>query len=50
VPDGHEDGGAIEKIAGAGGVSPVPPSAVDAKREVSYAHSWYENFVQDVFM
>ncbi|MES9878323.1 MAG: NAD(P)/FAD-dependent oxidoreductase [Candidatus Sedimenticola sp. PURPLELP] len=44
-----EDGSAIEKIAGQGGVTPLDASAVDLKREVAYAHSWYNNFVKDVF-
>lgn len=43
------DGASIDKIGGSGGLSPVPADAEDAKREVAYAHSWYNNFVQDVF-
>ncbi len=44
------DGGAIEKIANAGGVSPLDASSENLKREVAYAHSWYKNFVKDVFL
>ena len=44
------DGSSIDKIGGAGGVSPVPPESEDAKREVAYAYSWYNSFVKDVFM
>lgn len=44
------DGSAIEKIADAGGVTPLDASAEDLSREVAYAHSWYNNFVKDVFL
>lgn len=43
------DGRAIEKVANAGGVTPLDASDTDLKREVKYAHSWYNNFVEDVF-
>jgi sulfide dehydrogenase [flavocytochrome c] flavoprotein subunit len=44
-----EDGRAISKIPGAGGLTPLDASPDDLRREVGYAHSWYNNFVKDVF-
>ena len=43
-----DDGSAIVKQAG-GGVTPLDASAADLLRERDYAHSWYLNFVGDVF-
>lgn len=43
------DGSAISKIAGAGGLTSLDASPEDLRREVDYAHSWYNNFVRDVF-
>ncbi|MEJ2592095.1 MAG: NAD(P)/FAD-dependent oxidoreductase [Candidatus Thiodiazotropha sp.] len=38
----------IESIKGAGGVSPMDASDEIRKREVSYAHSWFKNVVDDM--
>ena len=38
----------IESIKGSGGVSPLDASAEIRKREVSYAHSWFENVIDDM--
>ena len=38
----------IESIEGSGGVSPMDASAEIRKREVSYAHSWFKNVVDDM--
>ncbi len=43
------DGSAIVPVEGAGGVSPMDASAIDRKREVAYAYSWFENIVHDMF-
>lgn len=43
------DGKAIEKVPNSGGVTPLEASATDLQREVGHAHSWYNNFVDDVF-
>lgn len=43
-----DDGSKIVKLPG-GGVTPLDASAEDLRREVDYAHSWYDNFVADVF-
>lgn len=40
----------IEEIPGAGGVSPMDASAQVRKREVSYAHSWFRNVIDDMMM
>lgn len=45
----NKNGVTIEKIADAGGVTPLTASAEDLKREVGYVHGWYNNFVKDVF-
>ena len=42
------DGSAIVKQPG-GGVTPLDASDRDLSLEVDYAHSWYDNFVADVF-
>lgn len=38
----------IESIEGSGGVSPEDASAKNRKREVSYAHSWFKNVIDDM--
>lgn len=38
----------IEEIPGSGGVSPANASAEIRKREVSYAHSWFKNVINDM--
>lgn len=38
----------IESIDGSGGVSPNDASAKNRKREVSYAHSWFKNVIDDM--
>ncbi|MGF1643664.1 MAG: FCSD flavin-binding domain-containing protein [Thiotrichales bacterium] len=38
----------IEPIAGAGGLSPINASPAQRKREVSYAHSWFKNVIDDM--
>jgi sulfide dehydrogenase [flavocytochrome c] flavoprotein subunit len=38
----------IESIKGAGGVSPLDASAEIRRREVSYAHSWFKNVIDDM--
>ncbi len=43
-----EDGGTIDKIKGSGGLSPLDASAEDRKREVSFAHSWFRNVIDDM--
>jgi len=40
----------IEPIKGAGGLSPMEASPEQRKREVSYAHSWFENLIHDMLM
>jgi sulfide dehydrogenase [flavocytochrome c] flavoprotein subunit len=40
----------IEPIKGSGGVSPLNASAEIRKREVSYAHSWFKNVIDDMMM
>lgn len=45
--------GADGKIAGvpdSGGLTPMDASEEAHRREVEYAHSWYKNIIQDVFM
>lgn len=43
-----EDGGTITKIKGSGGLSPLDAPAHHRKREVTYAHSWFENVIDDM--
>lgn len=43
------DGNTIDSIAGAGGVTPRDATPDQLKREVSYAHSWFNNITHDVF-
>ena len=38
----------IEPIKGAGGLSPANASPEVRKREVSYAHSWFRNVINDM--
>lgn len=38
----------IESIKDSGGVSPMDASAEIRKREVSYAHSWFKNVIDDM--
>lgn len=38
----------LEEIPGAGGVSPLDASAELRRREVSYAHSWFKNVIDDM--
>lgn len=38
----------IASIEGSAGVSPEDSSAKDRKREVSYAHSWFENVIDEM--
>ncbi|HHL19182.1 MAG TPA: cytochrome C [Thiothrix sp.] len=44
-----KDGTAIEKIANAGGTSPLAAGDDERKVDVQYAYSWYNNFTRDVF-
>jgi sulfide dehydrogenase [flavocytochrome c] flavoprotein subunit len=41
--------GQIQKVKGAGGVSPLNASAEMRKRETTYAHSWFTNITHDMF-
>ena len=38
----------IQPVAGSGGLSPMEASAEQRKREVSYAHSWFKNVINDM--
>jgi len=40
----------IESIKGSGGLSPMDASPEQRKREVSYAHSWFKNLINDMMM
>lgn len=40
----------INSIEGSGGVSPLDASAEVRAREVSYAHSWFKNVIDDMMM
>ncbi|WP_200285841.1 NAD(P)/FAD-dependent oxidoreductase [Rhabdochromatium marinum] len=42
------DTNTIEPIPGSGGVSPANASPEIRKREVSYAHSWFKNVINDM--
>ncbi|MGB0748710.1 MAG: FCSD flavin-binding domain-containing protein [Magnetospiraceae bacterium] len=44
-----EDGKTISGVAGAGGLTPVDASAEIRRREVEFAHSWYNNIRQDIW-
>lgn len=39
----------IAGVKGAGGLSPMDASAEDRKREVAYAHGWYNNICKDTW-
>ena len=41
--------GKLISVEGSGGVSPANASPAVRKREVAYAHSWYNNIVADAF-
>ena len=41
--------GKVIKIKGSGGLTPMKASEADRKREVAYAHSWFENITHDTF-
>lgn len=41
--------GKIEKVKGAGGLTPKDASDAMRKREVSYAYSWFKNITHDTF-
>ncbi len=41
--------GVINPVEGSGGVSPKDATAEHKKREVAYAHSWFNNITQDMF-
>ncbi len=45
----HLEEGKLQYVKGAGGFSPLEASAEDRKREVSYAHSWYNNITNEMF-
>jgi sulfide dehydrogenase [flavocytochrome c] flavoprotein subunit len=38
----------IEEVKGSGGVSPAKATPEQRKREVSYAHSWFRNVIDDM--
>ncbi len=38
----------IEEVKGSGGVSPANATPEQRKREVSYAHSWFKNVIDDM--
>ena len=42
------DGDMITRIKGSGGLSPMNASAEHRKREVTYAHSWFQNVIDDM--
>jgi sulfide dehydrogenase [flavocytochrome c] flavoprotein subunit len=41
--------GVINSVEGSGGVSPKDATAEHRKREVAYAHSWFNNITDDMF-
>ena len=41
--------GKIIKVKGSGGLTPKEFDAVNRKREVQYAYSWFNNITSDVF-
>ena len=43
------DGDEIKPVEGSGGLTPLDASAEDKRREVFYAHSWFNNITQDIF-
>jgi sulfide dehydrogenase [flavocytochrome c] flavoprotein subunit len=44
------DGSTIGGVEGAGGLTPADATPEQLKREVLYAHSWFENITHDTFM
>ncbi|WP_417783749.1 FCSD flavin-binding domain-containing protein [Terasakiella pusilla] len=44
-----KDSDTIAGVKGAGGLSPMDATAEDRKREVAYAHSWYDNICKDIW-
>lgn len=44
-----DDGKIVEKVDGSGGASPLGASDWQHKLAVQNAHTWYDNFTQDVF-
>ncbi len=38
----------IEEVKGSGGISPAKATPEQRKREVSYAHSWFRNVIDDM--
>ncbi len=44
-----EDGTTIASVEGSGGLTPMDAPAWALAREVTYAHSWYDNIVHDIF-
>jgi sulfide dehydrogenase [flavocytochrome c] flavoprotein subunit len=43
------DGKKIQKVKGSGGLTPINSSPEMRKREVDYAHSWFNNITHDTF-
>ena len=41
--------GKLAKVKGSGGLTPMKASEEMRKREVAYAHSWFENITHDTF-
>jgi sulfide dehydrogenase [flavocytochrome c] flavoprotein subunit len=41
--------GKVAKVKGSGGLTPMDSSPADRAREVSYAHSWFNNITSDIF-
>lgn len=41
--------GKIQKVKGAGGLTPIDVSDEMRKREVAYAYSWFKNITHDIF-
>lgn len=41
--------GAVHKVEGAGGVSPMGANAIFRRKEAKYASSWYENITNDIW-
>ena len=45
----NADGSKITKVKGSGGLTPGDASPETLKREVAYAHSWFDNITHDIF-
>jgi sulfide dehydrogenase [flavocytochrome c] flavoprotein subunit len=43
------EGTTIKSVEGSGGISPAKASAIQRKREVFYAYSWFKNIVHDIY-